>query len=123
MDWMTLSSNTERQEIFSPPKCPDQLWGTPSLLFNGQQGTILGVKRPEPTAKVKSKWNQTNTPPICLHDMDKGGFTTTLPTRSVNEEFGLVLSKKYITNCSNWVALNPCCRIYCYVRLVPHIQQ
>jgi hypothetical protein len=24
--------------IFSSPLCPDQLWGPPSLLFNGYQG-------------------------------------------------------------------------------------
>lgn len=113
---MTRSSNTERQEIFSPPKCPDQLWGTPSLLFNGWQGTILVVKRPGPTTEVKNKWSHTN-PPICLHDMDRGSFTSPLPTGSVKEEFNLVLSKKYITNCCNRVSLNPCCRIYCYVRL------
>ena len=75
----------------------------------------MGVKRPGSTAEVKNKWTQTNTHPICLHDMD--GFTTTLPTESVKEEFSLVLSKTYITNCSNWVTLNPCCRIYCYERL------
>ena len=66
---------------------------------------------------MKNKWNQTNTPPICLHDMYRDGFTSTLPTGSVKEEFSLVLSKTYITNCSNWVTLNLCCRIYCYVRL------
>ena len=91
----------------------------------------MGVKRAGPTAKVKNRWSHTTTPPICLHDMDRGSFTSTLLTGSVKEEFSLVLSpphqkkKKYIyiyiyiyiANCRNLVTLNPCCRIYCYVRL------
>jgi hypothetical protein len=30
----------------SPVKCPDQLWGLPSLLFSGYQGLCTGVKQP-----------------------------------------------------------------------------
>jgi len=28
------------------PNCPDQLWGPPSFLFVGYQGSVLGVKWP-----------------------------------------------------------------------------
>jgi len=52
----------------------------------------VGVKRAGPTAKVKNRWSHTTTPPICLHDMDRGSFTSTLLTGSVKEEFSLVLS-------------------------------
>jgi len=45
-------------------KCPDQLWGPPSLLFKGYESSFLGVKRPRhevnpsppPHAKVKNEW-------------------------------------------------------------------
>jgi hypothetical protein len=30
----------QAQEIFSSPKCPDQLWGPPSFLFDAYQGFI-----------------------------------------------------------------------------------
>ena len=53
----------------------------------------MGIKRLGPTAEVKSKWSHNNTPPICLHDMERDSFTSTLPTGSVKENFILVLSK------------------------------
>jgi hypothetical protein len=48
---------------FESPKCPDQLWGPPSLLFSGYQGSFLGVKQlghevnhsPLSSAEVKSQ--------------------------------------------------------------------
>lgn len=52
------------------------------------------IQWPGPTVEVKNKRSQTDTPPICLHDMDSDGFTSTLPTISVKEELSLILSKK-----------------------------
>ena len=56
---------------FSPsssPKCPDRLWGPPSLLFNGYRDSLPGVVRPgreadhspSPSAEVKNEWSYTS---------------------------------------------------------------
>jgi len=53
------------------PLCPDQLWGSPSLLSNGYWGLLpMGVERPgreadhsPPTnAEIKNVWSYTATP-------------------------------------------------------------
>jgi hypothetical protein len=58
--------------IFSSPRLPNQLWGSPSLISNGYQGVVsTGVKRPRReadhsapnTAEVKKMWLYTFTPP------------------------------------------------------------
>jgi hypothetical protein len=36
----------KRKIFFSSPRRPDRLWGPPSLLSNGYQGSITGVKWP-----------------------------------------------------------------------------
>jgi hypothetical protein len=53
---------TSRAIFLSSPQCPDQLWGTPNLLYNGYWGLFLWVKRlgretdhwPQSSAKVKN---------------------------------------------------------------------
>ena len=59
------------------------LWGTPSLLFNGHQGSFPGIKLPcfkvdhhlPSSAEVKNERSYTSTPPICLHGTDRDNFT------------------------------------------------
>jgi hypothetical protein len=47
VEWFEGSSPGGGWGIFSPPPCPERLWGPPSLLSNGYQGVLsLGVKRP-----------------------------------------------------------------------------
>jgi hypothetical protein len=56
--------------IFTSPRRPDRLWGSPNLLCNG----YWGVKRPgreadhspPTTAKVKKMWIYTATPPYAF---------------------------------------------------------
>jgi hypothetical protein len=44
MDWMIQGSYPGKDKrLFSSPKCPAQLWGPPSLLFNGYWGSFLAV--------------------------------------------------------------------------------
>jgi hypothetical protein len=45
MGWMIQGSNPDRgKRFFSSLNHPEGLWGLPSLLFNGYQGSPLGVK-------------------------------------------------------------------------------
>jgi hypothetical protein len=55
--------------IFTPPCCPDQLWGPPNLLSNGYWGALApGVKQwgheadhsPPTSAEVKKMWLYTD---------------------------------------------------------------
>jgi len=67
----------------SSPNHVDQHCGPPGHLFNKHQGSFPWVKWPEcdvyhtppSSAKVKSEWSYTATPPICLHGMDRDNFT------------------------------------------------
>jgi hypothetical protein len=55
---------TVGSRIFSSPRRPDRLWGTPNLLSNGYWGSSPGVKRPRreadhspsPSTEVKKIW-------------------------------------------------------------------
>jgi hypothetical protein len=82
-------------EIFSSPPCPDQLWGLPSLLFNGHEGLSLVIKRPGREAdhsppsisEAKYVWNSTSTPPIRLHGVVLSWITrTTLPLPFIQQQ-------------------------------------
>jgi len=42
MGWTVWGSNSGGGEIFHT--CPDQLWGPPSLLYNGYQVSFPGIK-------------------------------------------------------------------------------
>ena len=76
---------------FSPstsPKCPDRLWGPPSLLFNGYRDSLPGVVQPgreadhsrSPSAEVKNEWNYTSSTFIAL--TRTGSSSTFLPLRT-----------------------------------------
>jgi hypothetical protein len=40
--------SSAKAKDFPLPLCPDRLWGTPSLLYNGYRGSFPGAKaRPE----------------------------------------------------------------------------
>jgi hypothetical protein len=82
--WTVWVSNPVGGKIFfCPPKRPDRLWGSHSLLFNAYRGLFLGVKRPgcevnqspSSSAEVKIEWNYTSTVLICLHSVDRETFT------------------------------------------------
>jgi hypothetical protein len=73
---MTEGSSPGRGwEFFSSPPCLDCLWGPPSLLHNGYQGSFLGVKRPvreadrspPSSAEVKECVELYLHSPICVH--------------------------------------------------------
>jgi hypothetical protein len=78
MGWIIHGLNPNRDnKFFYSPKCPEQLWGPPSPLFNGYRGSFLGIKQlgcagdhlPPTSAEVKNEWSY-NSAPICLHNMD-----------------------------------------------------
>jgi hypothetical protein len=58
--------------ILPPPNCPDQLWGSPSLLLNWYQVYFPGEKRPErevdhsppSSAESKNEWSYNFTPSV-----------------------------------------------------------
>jgi hypothetical protein len=62
---------------------PEGFWGQTSLLFNGNRGAFLGIKRPgrevdhsSPSrAEVKNEWSYTSTFPIHFHGVDRKNFT------------------------------------------------
>jgi hypothetical protein len=77
--------------VFSCPESPHQLWGPPSLMFNGQWDSFSGVNwQPRHEADhlapssslVKSKWSYTFTPSTCLYGADSDNFTSFLPLYS-----------------------------------------
>lgn len=62
---MVWSSNHgSGKTFFLSPECPDQLWGSPSLQFNG---SFLGVKQPRHYADHSPSSSAMH---MCLHDMD-----------------------------------------------------
>lgn len=66
---------------FSSPKCPDLLWGPPSVLFNGYWGSLSWVKWPghdvglSPPSRTKgeSEWSCISVVHVCLHNVDQCG--------------------------------------------------
>jgi len=65
-------------------KCPGQLWGPPSLLFHGYQGSFPRVKElehevnhlPPSSTKVKNEWRNTSASLTCLYGLDGEGLPT-----------------------------------------------
>jgi len=74
---MIQGSNPITGKIFLVSKCPDQLWGPPSQLFNGCQVSFTGeVDYPTPsTGKMKNKCSCTLTPYICLQGVERQNLT------------------------------------------------
>jgi hypothetical protein len=80
----------QRQRIFPPASCPDQLWGTPSLLSNGYRGSFPGVKRGQgvtltthPYLEPKSRMRRsyTSSPPWHLHSASRTAYLPLRPDR------------------------------------------
>jgi hypothetical protein len=76
--WMIGGSNAGMGwEFLSSPPHPDRLWGPPSLLTNGYQGSFLWLKRPESEADHSHLVPRPRTrgaiapppPPIRLHGL------------------------------------------------------
>jgi hypothetical protein len=77
------SKNTIKMDL--SPKRPDRLCGLFSLLFKGRRNSFTGTKRPArgadhsptSTAEVTNEWSYTPSPPLRLHDADRGNRTFT----------------------------------------------
>jgi hypothetical protein len=74
-----------QEHVFlSSSKCPNWLWGPPSLLFNGCEAFFphgnwwkCEVDHSLPSsAEVRNEWSYTSTPPIFLH-IERDEFTCT----------------------------------------------
>jgi len=81
--WTVQGSNWDYR-IFSSPKHLDHLWGPPSLLLSGCQGSLPQVKQaghevnysPPSTSQVKNEWSCTSTFPISLGGMVREYYIT-----------------------------------------------
>jgi hypothetical protein len=65
--------------FFSSVKCPEWLWSSPRLLFNGYWVGIKQLRHdvdhaPPSRAEVKNKRSYTPAPCICLQGMDRNSF-------------------------------------------------
>ena len=80
MGWTMQGSNPGWDRIFLLSKMPRNVLGPHSLLFNGYRDSFLGVKQlghdvnqwTPPSAGANNEWSYTSTPPIRLHDIDRG---------------------------------------------------
>jgi hypothetical protein len=64
-------------------RCPDWLWGPPSLLFGGWWGQLLLVVKwpghevnysPTSSARVKNEWSYTSALPVCLLGVNRENY-------------------------------------------------
>jgi len=70
------------RDFFPLQNRPLQLWGPPTLLFNGYRYCFRGLKRlgrevnhsPSFSAEVKNGWCCTSTPPLCLYGVNRDHF-------------------------------------------------
>jgi hypothetical protein len=70
------------KRYFTSPKPRELLWGSPSLVFNGSHGSVVGLKclRRDVelfssfSVEVTNKWSYTPTLSIRLHGMDRDNF-------------------------------------------------
>jgi hypothetical protein len=84
--WTIQGTNLNRDKtFFCSPKCPDRLWGLPSLLFNEYHGSFLDTDRmgcavddsPLSSAEVKNECSCTSSATICLRGTHRYSFTLT----------------------------------------------
>jgi hypothetical protein len=67
------------KRFFFSPKCPDRLWGLPSLLFNGHRVSFPGGEQPEhevypsPPSRTEAtnERSYTSIPPTCLNGVER----------------------------------------------------
>jgi len=70
------------QEVFFPKRA-DQVWGLPSLLFNGYRPSFQGMKLPGRdvdhslnfSGEDKNQRSSSSAPPLCLYATEKDKFT------------------------------------------------
>jgi hypothetical protein len=84
MSWTIQGSNPSRgKRSLFPPKCPDWLWGAPSVLLSEYQGPFPQAVKwsdheadhsPLSTVTVKNDWSYTSTPPVYLHGVYRDSF-------------------------------------------------
>jgi hypothetical protein len=65
------------KRIFSKPKRPDQLRGTPNLLFSGYR--VYSGQSPPSSYEVKNEWSYNSTPSIRSHGVYRDNFTSFIP--------------------------------------------
>lgn len=71
---ITVYNSRRDKRLFSPPKRPSRLWGSPELLFSGYHASCPGcLKLTAYHHVVKSKyvWSYTAAPLICIHGIKK----------------------------------------------------
>jgi len=67
------ASNPSNSKMFSSPsKCPQQLWTSPSLIFNGYEGPFLGIKQPPSSSETKKEWSYKSTLLLCIKGTTEG---------------------------------------------------
>jgi len=70
---MVWASNPSSSKMFSSPsKRPQKLWNSSSLIFNGYEGSFLGIKHPPSSSENKEEWSYKSALPLCLKDMTQG---------------------------------------------------
>jgi hypothetical protein len=77
MGWTVRGSNLDRSKKFlNSQKCPDRLWGPPSLLLNWHRSSFN--YSPSSIAEVKNAWGSTSTSTYSIfrHGVDKKNFNS-----------------------------------------------
>lgn len=87
MSWKVGRFESQRgQKHFQPQNHPDRLGGPPGLLFTKYWDSFPEQKEagrefdhsPPPTIEVENEWSCTYTAAVCLHDINRDTFTSSL---------------------------------------------
>jgi len=89
---------------FSLLSHPNRLCSPPRLLFNGYQGSFLQIQAghevdhsPPTSAEVKKEYGSTQTPPVCLHGVDRDSCIFTFTTKG--KDYNECLCHTYFPSC------------------------